>query len=439
MKKAGIIHLGCAKNQVDTEIILGFLKEMGYTLTSSEEEADLLLVNTCAFIKPALEESESNIRSLEKYKKLGKKIVVTGCLVERFKKDLEDKFPFVDLFIGPGEYMNFKNLLNNDNSFSKKVITSPASNFLYNSTMTRLLFTPYSAYVKISEGCNNFCSYCTIPYIRGRMRSREIKDIANEVEKLVGNNVKEINIISQDTTRYGEDLYGKPSLAKLLSELEKIEGDFYIRLLYLYPSRLDDEIIQIIKNSEKIVPYFDIPLQHVNDEILKNMNRSYGKNEIINIWNKIRENFPDAVIRTTFIVGFPGESEEKFEELYNFIQEYYFDRLGVFPYYPEEGTKAQNLPHQIDEEEKKKRVDIIMSKQKEISKNLNKNMVGKELEIIVEGFDGRYFYGRSWREAPEVDGLIYIVGTEKRTIKIGEKVRVKIRKYKSYDLLGEIL
>ncbi|HOJ92185.1 MAG TPA: 30S ribosomal protein S12 methylthiotransferase RimO [Dictyoglomaceae bacterium] len=436
MKKAGVIHLGCAKNQVDTEILMGFLKEMGYEFTSSEEEADLLLVNTCAFIRPAYEEAEENIKSLKRYEKDGKKIIVAGCYVERFKKELLEKFPFVDLFIGPGNYNEFKELIRENSK--GRVVTSPASSFLYNSKMERVLISsPHWAYVKISEGCNNFCSYCTIPYIRGRVRSRAIEDTAAEVKKLVNSGVREINLIAQDTTRYGEDIYGKSSLLDLLKELNKIEGDFFIRILYAYPTRISQDLVSFIKESEKIVPYFEIPLQHVNNKILKNMNRPYTKEDIKRLWCMLREAFDDVVLRTTFMVGFPGETEDEFQELLEFIEEYYFDKIGVFTYYPEEGTIAKDLSLQVPEETKVKRLDLLMRKQQEISKKLNRKLLGKEFKVIIERSNGKVYYGRSWRDAPEVDGVIFV--TSPSELSLGQEVKVKITKYKTYDLWGEVV
>lgn len=442
MKKAGIIHLGCSKNQVDTEILLGFLRDLGYTFTQKPEDADLLLVNTCAFIKPACQEAEENITSLVKYKRENKnlKIVVVGCYVERFKSEIAKKYPHVDLFIGPGEYSKFSQLLNKDSDLQNKVYSSPASNFIYNHQMKRILISPeHWVYVKISEGCNNYCSYCTIPNIRGKLRSRPIEDIAEEVKSFVRKGAKEINLISQDTTRYGEDIYGRPSLIELLKELEKIEGDFYIRVLYLYPGRITKELISFIKNSVRVVPYFEMPIQHVNDELLRKMNRNYTKEDIKRVWSMIRENIEDAVIRTTLMVGFPGETESIFEELLLFIEEYYFDRLGVFTYYPEENTLAKSFKNQVSDDIKMGRYDILMRKQKEISKKLNAKLVGRVLDIIIDGEIGKYSVGRSWREAPEVDGVIFVSKKASVGFRVGDKVRVRIKGYKAYDLLGEVI
>ncbi|MCX7845789.1 MAG: MiaB/RimO family radical SAM methylthiotransferase, partial [Dictyoglomaceae bacterium] len=280
MKKARIISLGCAKNLVDTEILMGMLSEKNYNFTPFEEEADLILINTCAFISPASKETEENIEELSKYKELGKKIIVCGCYVERFKERCKDKFPFVDLFIGPGEYQKFNLYL--ENKSSQNIFSSPASNFLYTVDYKRFHITPkHWTYIKISEGCNNYCSYCTIPYIRGSLRSRPIEDIEKEVKNFVYEGVKEINLIAQDTTRYGEDIYGRPSLLDLLKILDKIPGDFMIRILYSHPLRLNHEILDFIKNSEKIMPYFDIPLQHINNNILESMGRRYTKEQVI--------------------------------------------------------------------------------------------------------------------------------------------------------------
>ncbi|MEN2984755.1 MAG: 30S ribosomal protein S12 methylthiotransferase RimO [Dictyoglomaceae bacterium] len=433
MKKARIISLGCAKNLVDTEILMGMLKEKNYDFTPYEEDADLILINTCAFISPALKETEENILGLKKYKTLGKKIIVCGCYVERFKDKLKEKFPFVDLFIGPGEYQNFSLYL--ENSDSQNIFSSFASNFLYSADYKRFHITPrHWTYVKISEGCNNLCNYCTIPYIRGPLRSRPIEDIKKEVKALINNGVKEINLIAQDTTRYGEDIYGRPFLLNLLKTLDDIPGDFMIRILYSYPSRLSKEILDFIKISEKIVPYFDIPLQHVNNQILRSMGRNYTKEQIINLWEQIRKTFKESVLRTTFIIGFPGEGEEEFKELLDFIENYPFERVGVFSFYPEKGTKAYNMPNQVDEKIKKERIDILMKKQQRISKKLNETLIGKIFDVYIERKMNNYYLGRSFREAPEVDPWIII--KDPHLFNIGEKIKIEIIKAGIYDLWG---
>lgn len=436
MKKARIISLGCAKNLVDTEILMEMLREKNYSFTPFEDEADLILINTCAFISPASKETEENISDLFKYKKLGKKIVVCGCYVERFKDKLKELFSFVDLFVGPGEYEKFNIYL--ENSSSQSIFSSPASNFLYTSNYKRFHLTPkHWTYVKISEGCNNSCNYCTIPQIRGSLRSRPIDDIEREVRNLVDEGVKELNLIAQDTTRYGEDIYGKPSLLELLRVLEKIPGDFIIRILYSYPSRLNHEIIDFIKNSEKIVPYFDIPLQHINNNILRSMGRNYTKEQIIDLWEKLRKTSRECVLRTTFILGFPGEGDKEFEELLDFIENYPFERIGVFPFYPEAETKAYNFPNQVEEKIKKQRIDILMKKQQKISKKLNEALVGKVFEVFIEKRINNYYLTRSFREAPEADPWIIVPNSHK--LHIGEKIKVKIVKAGIYDLWGKRL
>ncbi|MGB9857281.1 MAG: 30S ribosomal protein S12 methylthiotransferase RimO [Dictyoglomaceae bacterium] len=433
MKKARIISLGCAKNLVDTEILMGMLKDKGYDFTPFEENADLILINTCAFISPACKETEENIIDLERFKNLGKRIVVCGCYVERFKDELKEKFPFVDLFIGPGEYENFSVYLEGLNS--QKVFSKPASCFLHTPVHKRFRITPkHWAYVKIAEGCSNFCSYCTIPFIRGPLRSRPIEHIEMEIKNLVNEGVKEINLIAQDTTRYGEDLYGKPSLLELLKIIDKIPKDFRIRILYSHPARLNQEMLNYIKNSEKIIPYFEIPLQHVNNNILKTMGRNYTKEQVTDLWLRIRETFSESVLRTTFILGFPGEREEEFQELLDFIEKYPFERVGVFPFYPEKGTRAYNLANQVDEKIRKERIDILMKVQQKISKKLNMALLGKEFDAFIEGKSNDFYLARSWREAPEVDPWIIIKDSKK--FNIGDKIRVKIVKAGIYDLWG---
>jgi len=434
--KARIISLGCAKNLVDTEVLMGMLKEKGYEFTPLEEDADLILLNTCAFISPACEETEKTIEELRKYKKENKKIVVCGCYIERFKSEIANKFPFVDLFIGPSEYENFKKYL--ENNYYQKIFTKPIFSFLPTANYLRIRVTPkHWAYVKIADGCSNFCTYCTIPYIRGALRSREIDDIKKEVINLVKEGVKEINIIAQDTTRYGEDIYGKPSLLNLLKELDKIPGNFWIRILYLHPLRVNLDLINLIKNSDKIIPYFDIPLQHVNNKLLKRMGRNYTKKDIINLWENIKKTLPQSVLRTTFIVGFPGEKEKDFEEILNFIEEYTFERVGVFPYYPEKETKAYKFSDHINDDEKIKRFNILMRKQKDISKKLNLQLLGEYIDVLIESKNKNYYLSRSWREAPEVDPVIFVRSSKE--LNLGDKVRIKIKKAGSYDLWGEVI
>lgn len=413
--KVGIISLGCPRNLVDSEVILGNLKRKGYKITDIPE-ADIAIVNTCSFIKEAKEESIETILELADLKKQGKirKLIVSGCLPQRYVKELIPDLAEVDAFTGRLSLNNF-------------------SIHRFN------LLPKHFAYVKICEGCNNNCSYCIIPKIKGRFISRPIEEILKEVKLLDKKLVKEINIIGQDITSYGVDIYTESSLAELIKQLLKNTKNIkWFRLLYTYPAHIEDELMELIAKEKRICKYIDLPIQHINDRILKLMNRKTSKKEIISLINKLRKKISGIAIRTSLIVGFPSETEEEFKELLDFIQEVKFERLGVFMYSQEEGTSAYSFKEQIPEKTKRQRLDIIMSKQQEIAAQINSKYLGKELEVLIdepaENSKDNLFLGRTQADAPEVDGMVYV--HSKNKINPGDFVKVKITDTYEYDLVG---
>ena len=436
--KVGIVSLGCVKNQVDAEMLLFTLKNRGFKIVNDPADADAVIVNTCGFIESAKQESINEIIELGKLKQEGavKAIIVTGCLAQRYKNEITKQLYEVDAVIGIGANQQIADVVidalngKKDEIFPDKLCL-PLEGGRIQST------PPYTAYLKIAEGCDNCCTYCAIPLIRGKFRSRQPDDIVKEAEKLAANGVKELNIIAQDTTRYGEDLFGEPYLAKLLKRLCKIDGFKWIRVLYCYPDRITDELIDTIANEEKIVNYIDIPLQHCNGEILKNMNRRGNRQSLTSLLNKIKAKIPNVILRSTFITGFPGETYEQFEELAEFAAEIKFQRLGCFAYSKEEDTKAALMPNQIDDEIKQKRADIIMEHQQRVMAEYCESLVGKELEVLVEGFDklAECFFGRSYADSPEVDGCVFFTCTGKKPDP-GDFVKVKITDYSGCDPIG---
>jgi len=436
--KIGFVSLGCAKNLVDTEVMLGIMQENGLELTANPAEAEILIVNTCAFILSAKEESITTILNLAEYKS-GKcrSLIVAGCLGQLYKKELFDEMPEVDAIIGTGAWNRIMEAIEETLS-GRRVILLGDKEIIYNSKSPRIRTTPdYTAYVKIAEGCNNRCSFCLIPLIRGRQISRPIEDIKFEVENLAAQGVKEINLIAQDTTAYGVDIYGKPQLVKLLRELVKVEKIHWIRILYAYPRRFSDELIDLIATEPKICNYVDLPLQHASNKILKLMNRPDNRESIEILLKKVRERIPNVAIRSTFIVGFPGETEEDFLELKNFLQEQRLDKVGIFTYSREEDTAAYDLPDQITEEVMQERYHELMSLQSLISQEIDESLEGRELEILVENRDeeAKKVVGRSYRDAPEVDGLVYIENDERS--KAGDIVRAKVLAGFVYDVTAE--
>ncbi len=438
MKKVSLVSLGCSKNLVDAEEMLGILEQEGYEIAANEEDADIMIVNTCAFIDSAKQESIDCILEHAKYKENDKNriLVVTGCMSQRYKEELQKELPEVDIVIGTNEYNKIGLILKNYEKSQAAIYCS--DEYIEDVRLKRVVTTPsYMAYLKIAEGCDNHCTYCVIPSIRGRYRSRKMESVITEAEGLVRNGAKELVIIAQDTTRYGYDLYGEYMLPKLLEDLCKIEGLHWIRLHYLYPELITDELIATVKNNDKICNYFDIPIQHCNDKILKLMGRRTNKAEICDLISKLRREIPDAVIRTSLIVGFPTETEEQFEELREFVTEAEFDRLGAFAYSQEEGTPAARMEGQLNEEEKLNRQEIIMVDQAAVSEELNQRRIGKSIETLVEGYDAiiKQYYGRTYGDSEDIDGKVFF--TSRTKLNSGEFVNVRITDYTEYDLYGD--
>ena len=433
--KVGFISLGCSKNLVDTEKAIAMFKDKGYQIVNKPEEAEVIVVNTCGFIESAKEEAINTILEMAEYKKKNcKYLIAMGCLVERYKDELQKAIPEVDLWI---KYSEYKTIWEQIQSVIKQEEKELAK-YDFNEYTDRVITTGKNyAYLKIADGCSNHCTYCAIPYIRGNQISRKIEDVLEEAEKLADEGYKEIILIAQDTTKYGFDIYGESKLSELLEKLCKIDKIKWIRFLYAYPENIDDELIKVVKENDKICKYFDIPIQHISDSVLKRMNRKSDGNSIRNLIQKLREEIPNVVIRTTVMVGFPGESKENFDELYNFLKQAKFDKLGCFSYSKEEGTPAARLKEQIHPMTKKSRYNKIMQLQKEISKeNLEKNM-GRELEVLIEDktFDNKYYIGRSYMDVPEIDGIVYVKNDE--NLNLGEFIKCKVTKVDEYDLVAK--
>lgn len=424
-----LISLGCAKNLVDSEKITTCLLNAGYGITDNIEEASLIIINTCGFIKDAKKESIDTILTTLQEKPKDARLVVYGCLVQRYKKELENLIPEVDLFLPILSYEDVVKEINR--SF-------PPQREFQDSLQKRILFTPPSyTYIKIAEGCRNLCSYCTIPLIRGPLRSFPIEDIVSQVKDALDKGVYEINLIAQDVTVYGTDLYGKPSLNVLLENILSLERDFWIRLLYLYPQRISHELVKIMQSDSRIVRYMDIPIQHVNNRILKQMNRSYTKELLIQKIEMLREKIPSIALRTSLIVGFPTESENDFQEMVDFVQQIQFDHLGVFEYSSEEDTNAFSLRPRVPSLIKRKRRKILMEIQKELVKAKNEAFINKIFPCLIElpvDEYGSVWTGRMYSQAPEVDGVVYVTGY---TETMGKVVNIRIKSFKDYDLLSE--
>ena len=452
----GFISLGCSKNLIDTEVAIGMFKKNNYKIVNNPEEADILVINTCGFIESAKEEAINTILEMAEYKKKRcKYLIAMGCLVQRYYDDLVKLLPEVDLFIKIDEYNNLwdkiEDLVKRDIVEKSKTKTSkkiseiePLPMPKYNEFMERIVTTGKNyAYLKIGEGCSNKCTYCAIPYIRGPFVSREMDEILNEAKMLAKKGIKELIVIAQDTTKYGVDIYGESKLAELLEKLSKIDGIEWIRFLYSYPEGITDELIKTVANNNKIAKYFDIPIQHISNPILKKMNRRTSKENITSIIEKIRKQIPDVTLRTSLIVGFPGETNENFEELLEFVKTTKFDKLGVFKYSKEEGTPAERLPNQIHGNTKKARYNKIMAEQQKISKQVLENKVGKNYKVLVEdmSFDGKYFVGRTMQDVPEEDGLVYIENDGSFDVNeiLNNFVNCKITDVTNYDLIGEII
>lgn len=438
--KIGMISLGCPKNQVDAEHMLALMDAEGWEIVDYVDGCDAVIVNTCGFIDDAKKEAIENILDMVELKKEGviSKIIVTGCLAQRYKDEIVKEIPEVDAVIGIGANGDIIKTVEEVMSGVDTIEKYPPQCELPLEGQ-RILTTPqYWAYLKIGEGCSNRCTYCTIPSIRGNMRSRSMENVIDEAKQLAESGVKELILIAQDTTSYGLDLYGELKLPELLNELCKIDSIEWIRLLYCYPDRITDELIKTMKNQEKIVNYIDLPLQHADDKILKAMNRRGDQALIRNVISKLRTEIPDVVIRTTFIVGFPGEGEEEFETLAEFVNEIEFDRLGVFTFSPQEGTPAFDMEDQVDEDIKTRRGEVIMQDQYSIMEEKNNEKIGKTYRVVVEDYDGYSdsYTGRTYMDAPEIDGLVKF--TSHKDLDIGDFVDVEIFDVEDYDLIGEV-
>ena len=438
--KAGFVSLGCSKNLVDTEMMLGILREHGIELTPDPAEADILIVNTCAFIESAKEESITTILNMADYKESGRcrSLIVAGCLGQRYGQELLDDMPEADAIIGTGAWNRIMEAVE-ESLKGHRVVLAGEDKLLYDEHTPRITTTPaYTAYVKIAEGCNNRCAFCAIPYIRGAYRSRPNEDIRDEVAHLAAQGVREIILIAQDTTEYGRDLYGEPQLAKLLRTLCTVDGVQWIRTLYSYPTYFSDELIETIAAEPKLVKYVDLPMQHAHDDVLRRMHRPDTQASMRALIAKLRARIPGVTIRSTFIVGFPGETDAQYQTLRNFLEEMRLDKVGVFTYSREEGTPAYDMPNQVPEDIMQERYHDLMSLQCKISEELNQALEGKELDVLVEGRDeeqANIAVGRSYREAPEVDGQVYIEGdTESQP---GDVVHVRVLQGFTYDVVGE--
>lgn len=437
-RKVGMISLGCPKNQVDGEALLAKLKKAGYEIVNNIEDSDVMIINTCGFIEQAKREAIDTILEVAEYKNAGliSAIVVTGCLAERYQDEIIKEMPEVDAVLGIGANSDIVKTC--DKALCGIVTTSFPNKCYLSINDERVISTPsHWAYLKIAEGCDNRCSYCAIPGIRGGFRSRTIESCVDEAKALAKSGVKELILIAQDTTKYGQDLYGKYSLDVLLKELVKIDGIEWIRLFYCYPQRITDSLINVIANEEKVCSYIDIPLQHSDKTVLKNMNRVGDGEDYKALISKMRKAIPDLALRTTFMVGFPGETDEQFENLCKFTEDVKFDKMGCFTFSPEEDTPAYDMKNQIDEDVKIRRQEVLMNKQYSITEELNKLRIGRIYKVIIDTFDGEKYVGRSYMDSPEIDsGIIF---TSDNSLNIGDFVNVKITDYNGYDLIGEAI
>ncbi len=437
--KIALESLGCSKNLVDAEIMLGMLNKDGHQLVGDCQDADVVIVNTCGFIEDAKQESIDSIVRYAELKNEGiiKYLLVSGCLAQRYTEELLESIPEIDAIVGTGSYDKITEVVDNLPEDKEKVIRMDDINFSFDETLPRYVSTPpYLAYLKIGEGCDNNCTYCIIPKLRGKYRSRDIEELIKEAKTLKENGVKELVVIAQDTTVYGRDLYGKPALAELLERLAKLEFD-WIRVLYSYPEGISEEIVDVVAKYDNICSYFDIPMQHASNRILKLMNRKTSREELKSKVEMIRSKISDAVIRTTFIVGFPGETDEDFEELMEFVEEMQLDRMGAFKYSREEGTPADLLPNHVDEDTKKERLERLMMLQQGISEERNQENLGKTLKVLIEDrVDETLFIGRSQKDAEDIDSVVYVETSE--DLQIGEMVDVTVEIAYEYDLKGRL-
>lgn len=441
IKKIGFISLGCDKNLVDSEYMLGALRKSGYEITNNPGEAEAIIINTCGFIEKAKQESIDTILEMAQLKEKGRCrfLIAAGCLSQRYKDELLNEIPELDAVVGTGDFNKISEIIQRLETGEGRINLANNCSFIDYDVHSRIQIYPYVSFVKIAEGCDNRCSYCAIPNIRGSYKSRDIETIKEEVELLVSEGAKEINLVAQNTTNYGIDIYGKPSLSRLLEELIEIKGDYLIRILYTYPTNINDELLEIIKRSDKIAKYLDIPLQHVNDRILRLMGRPGNKRFIQNLIDNIRQQIPEITLRTTFIVGFPTETQEEYNELLDFIKKYEFDKVGAFKYSQEDRTLAAELSPQIPPRIKQIRYEKLMKLQRTISKSRNQRFKGKLLNVLIERYDPErgIFIGRSENDAPFVDGVIEIMDNEVE-IEIGKFYPVRIIEAYEYDLSGKL-
>lgn len=441
-EKVSMVSLGCPKNLVDAEVMLGFLDREGYEVTTDEKEAGIIIVNTCSFIKEAKQESIDAILDLADRKHDGKcrLLIVTGCLPQRYQEELCRELPEVDIFVGTGDYPRIAEIIAEKSDIPGQLRYTGDPNLIYDENFPRMKSTPrYTAYLKVAEGCSNCCSYCVIPALRGSYRSRPLDRLLEEARALVAGGAKELNLVAQDITRYGTDLPGGERLGDLLRELVKIEGLAWIRLLYAYPDGITDELINLIRTEEKICKYLDIPLQHISDPILTRMNRRGGEQEIRSLLARLRAEIPGLVLRTSLIVGFPGETDDDFRKLLHFVEEAQFERLGVFCYSMEEGTPAAEMPEQVSERVKRDRYKKIMKAQARVSFKRNRSLINSYEQVLVEGYSDEtdlLLKGRSSRQAPDIDGQVYITAGNAM---VGDIVTLRITDSSDYDLIGEIV
>ncbi len=436
--KVGMVSLGCSKNQVDGEIMLSLIQRDGYELCGDAEQCDVVIINTCAFIEDAKRESIENILEFCELKRQGviKAVVVTGCLAERYQQELVTEIPEADVILGIGRNTDIVNAIDQALQGERVVEFAPKDELVMDAERV-LTNAPYYAYIKLADGCDNRCTYCAIPNIRGRFRSRKMENILEEVRRFAAQGVTEMNLVAQDTTRYGEDIYGKLMLPELIREVCKVDGVHWVRILYCYPQRVTDELLEVMASEPKVVKYMDVPVQHASGRILKAMNRRDDYDYLKNLMQKIREKIPGVVLRTTFITGFPGETEVDFAEMTRLVKEVKFERVGCFTYSPEDGTPAYSMPEQIDEETKRRRADIVMSEQLAIAEEFARSWIGRELEVVVEGLNEEtgIYYGRSYMDAPDIDTRVYFDSPYEH--ETGEYVMVTVTGSQGYDLVAE--
>ena len=436
--KVGMVSLGCSKNQVDGEIMLSLIQRDGYELCADPALCDVVIINTCGFIEDAKRESIENILEFCERKRAGqvRAVVVTGCLAERYQQEIVSEIPEADVILGIGRNTDIVAAIDHA-LHGERVVEFSDKNDLVMDAERVLTNPPYYAYIKLADGCDNRCTYCAIPNIRGRFRSRKMENILEEVRRFAAQGVTEMNLVAQDTTRYGEDIYGRLMLPELIREVCKVDGVHWVRILYCYPQRITEELLDVMASEPKVVKYMDVPVQHASGRILKKMNRRDDYTYLKNLMQHIREKVPGVVLRTTFITGFPGETEEDFAELTRLVKEVRFERLGCFTYSREDDTPAYDMPDQIDEETKHRRADIVMTEQLAIAEEFARSLIGRELEVVVDGLDEEsgIYYGRSYMDAPDIDTRVYFDSPYEH--EVGEYVTVTVTDSRGYDLMAE--